>query len=347
MKQSSKAAGWREILTFVEGPGRIKPGTTAESLEQEFDDRDLNNVSNTVPGDWRKLPDELESVLFAKSGDKSEAFMLTKRASNGILAWALINNWYMATSGLGICQRRAAIMSPVQSKSDSEVMYDVERWLDEVRELMALGQPDLPPMYKITGLKQIATQKIIDQIEFQEQRLIGTAPEKMWEELKDFTLNWSRYWMLDQRAPTAPDPNKMDTNNVSQSSPTQWGPPGISMGGGSNHSWQQEWQAQMIATMKGKGKGPANGKGFGPWKGGKGSFGNGFGGGKGKGKGMEFQNPYRGYCANCHLIGHSSNYCPYLGKGFKGTCKGCGIIGHKQALCPRAIARRRTEPWPE
>ena len=35
------------------------------------------------------------------------------------------------------------------------------------------------------------------------------------------------------------------------------------------------------------------------------------------------------------MIGHSSNYCPYLGKGFKGTCKGCGIIGHKEAVCPK------------
>jgi len=128
---------------------------------------DLNSATAAVPGDWIK-----ESVLLAKSEDKSGAFMLTKRSANGILAWALINNWYMATSA-----------ATPQSKSDSEVMCDVERWLDEVRELVALGQPDLPPMYKVTGLRQIATQKIRDQIVFQEQRLIGMTPDRMGEQI--------------------------------------------------------------------------------------------------------------------------------------------------------------------
>jgi len=273
--------------------------------------------------------------LLAKSEDKSEAFMLTKRAQNGILVWAMVHNWYMATSGLGISQRMAWVMTPPQSRNDSDVMYDVEKWLDEIRELVALGQPDLPAMYKVTGLKRIATPEIRKQIEIQEQRLRGLHPERVWTDLRDLVLNWSRSIMLDQRTPPASDPNRMDTNNISPSWDQQsWGPPGLHMGGGQNPPWLQPWNDPMAATVKGKGKGLGPGKGFGMWQNGKGPQGfKGFG--KGKGKNPEFTTPFRGYCANCHLIGHSSNYCPYLGKGFKGTCKGCGIIGHKEAVCPK------------
>jgi len=151
----------------------------------------------------------------------------------------------------------AGIMNPTRSKSDGDIMYDIERWLDEGREMVALGQPDLPPMCKVTRLKQIATQKIRDQIEFQEQRLIGMAPEKVWDEPRDFALNWSRSRMLDQRAPAVPDPNKMDLNNVSPTGPSAWSPAGLNTGGGLP-PWSQE---QMMATVKGKGKGPTSGKG--------------------------------------------------------------------------------------
>ena len=95
----------------------------------------------------------------------------------------------MATSGLGISQRMASVMNPPQSKTDSDVMYDVERWLDEVRELVAIGQPDLPGLYKVTALKQIATPKIRDEIEFQEQRLRGSHPDKLWQELHDYAVS--------------------------------------------------------------------------------------------------------------------------------------------------------------
>ena len=125
---------WPVGHPFPRHKGEGKGGRTT------LNDADLNDAASTVPGHWAKVQEELESVLLAKSEDKSEAVIVTKRSSDGILAWALINNWYMATSGFGICQRMAADMHPVQSKSDSEVMYDVERWQDEVRELMALGQ---------------------------------------------------------------------------------------------------------------------------------------------------------------------------------------------------------------
>ena len=150
--------------------------------------------------------------------------------------------------------------------------------------------------------------------------------------------------MLDRRSPQNPD--KMDLNNVNgngsqpgfgqPTSPMPWGPPGLNMGGGI-----PQWPDPNIATIKGKGKG-FPGKGFGQWGPGKGSGDKGAGDSKGKGKG--FQNPYFGYCANCNLIGHSSNYCPYLGKGFKGSCQGCGVYGHRIALCPKGKGKEKEMP---
>ena len=148
--------------------------------------------------------------------------------------------------------------------------------------------------------------------------------------------------MLDQRSPIASNPDKMDINNANGSpaglQPQQgsqpdvpWGPPGLNMGGGLP-PWPPGWIDPTVATVKGKGKG-FPGKGFGSWGPAKGFGDKGSNDSKGKGKG--FQNPYNGYCAHCHLIGHSSNYRPYLGKGFKGSCKGCGVYGHRIALCPK------------
>ena len=54
-------------------PNRTKSSTTAESLESEFDNWGLKTPGTaTVPGDWKILSDELESILLAKSEDKSE-----------------------------------------------------------------------------------------------------------------------------------------------------------------------------------------------------------------------------------------------------------------------------------
>jgi hypothetical protein len=57
---------------------------------------------------------------------------------------------------------------------------------------------------------------------------------------------------------------------------------------------------------------------------------------KGKGgKGAIFY----GTCYNCGAIGHSSQRCPELGKGFKGNCHGCGTKGHTKAECPKGTPK--------
>ncbi len=141
---------------FVEKPD-VDMGATAEGLEAQWDEYTLHNQGITEATDWAILDEELNTVMMAKSEDKSEAFLLTKRAGGkGILAWAWINNYYTATSGMGISARMAQIMNPKQAKKDEDVIWNVESWLDEIRELIAMGEVELPAGYKITALKMIA-----------------------------------------------------------------------------------------------------------------------------------------------------------------------------------------------
>ena len=72
--------------------------------------------------------------MIAKSEDRGEAFLLEARAGGkGILAWAWINNYYTAKSGMGISARMAQIMNPEQAKKGEDVIWNVESWLDEMR----------------------------------------------------------------------------------------------------------------------------------------------------------------------------------------------------------------------
>ena len=79
------------------------------------------------------MSDELDAVLQSKTDWKSQACALWKK-ENGILTWVWINGWYMQTTGMGMAERRKCIMSPTQSKSDAEVMYEVQKWKDEGME---------------------------------------------------------------------------------------------------------------------------------------------------------------------------------------------------------------------
>ena len=88
-------------------------------------------------------------MLLYLSEDKSEAFLMVKRASNtcgeraGLIAWNRVNKWYTATSGVAMSDRLSAVMRPSQAKRDEDVMYEVEKWLDDARECRAMGATDL------------------------------------------------------------------------------------------------------------------------------------------------------------------------------------------------------------
>ena len=78
------------------------------------------------------------------SEDKSEAFLITKRNQDGMLAWGLLRIWYLSISGMGICRRMGRVMNPSHSQKDEEGMRDIEMWIAEMKELRALGEVELP-----------------------------------------------------------------------------------------------------------------------------------------------------------------------------------------------------------
>ena len=259
IKQVTGAKGWRKLMHLVEDPGaRLRTDVTSEDLKDKWVEHLLHNPEDGNENDFEVLSGELETILLNKSEDKSQAFLLNQRAQCGILAWVWINNWYMAISGQGVSRRMGKIMNPPQAKSDAEVMIEVEKWLDEARELVAMGQDDLPPGYKVSAIKSIATQRIRDQMEIQEAKMHHMTPEAVWSELRDTALNLSESKIVEEREKGKK--SQMDVGHLGE---------GIDLGG--KGSWMQEsnaWQGQWESNMvKGKGKG----KGFTPYgKGGKG-----------------------------------------------------------------------------
>ena len=59
-------------------------------------------------------------------------------------------------------------MNPPQCRREEDLIYDINTWLDESRELVNLGEAELPSSYKITSLKRIATDKVREELEEQE-----------------------------------------------------------------------------------------------------------------------------------------------------------------------------------
>jgi hypothetical protein len=224
-------------------------------------------------------------------------------------------------------------MNPQQSKTDEDVIKDVDRWLDEQRTLISLGEDPMPPGYKITALKRIATNKVREELEREERklRLDGESKEHIWDALSNYALNMSRDRLLEKRDK---GPQPMDIGGV-------WG--GIDMGGGvgnADNGSQYNHQQGGLNYTKGKGKkgqyapykGKGNPKGYGKY-GGKGTP---KGGGKGyKGSSSYPTTPFYGECDVCHRIGHSKYFCPDMGKGFKGACDICKTIGHPHKVCPK------------
>ena len=129
-------------MEWIETPGTKITGRQEidELMEQAETEAEIPQHFET----YRKVGDALEGMLMHISEDKSESFLMTKRASNGWTAWHRVNKWYMATSGLGMTDRMSAIMKPSQSKKDEDVVYDVEKWIDDMKECRALGASELP-----------------------------------------------------------------------------------------------------------------------------------------------------------------------------------------------------------
>ena len=92
-------------------------------------------------------------------------------------------------------------MCPVMSKKDEDVMLDVQKWLDEIKELVAMGQEELGVGYKITALKMIATDKIRKDLETEERYCTrdGRSEDFIWDRLYQMTMNISKDDYLHKR----------------------------------------------------------------------------------------------------------------------------------------------------
>ena len=113
-------------------------------------------------------------------------------------------------------------MNPPQSARDEDVMGDIQKWMDELRDLVSLGEDELGDGYKITAIKAIATQKIRDELDREEREceMKGLGMKEKWERMSRYAINMSRDHFLVQRD-TPPkrsktDPNAMDVGMMDQ-----------------------------------------------------------------------------------------------------------------------------------
>jgi len=161
-KQVGPPTGWREVLEYLESPEAMKKQEiTSEDLKIWLTSPGGNAAKRAgmTEGGIMKMGEDLDVILQSKCGEKSQACTLWKRSKeDGILAYFWINVWYMSTSGEGITIRTTSLMNPTTSKKDEEVMYDVQKWLDDEREMEAMGIDRLGVDYRIAAVKRICTQ---------------------------------------------------------------------------------------------------------------------------------------------------------------------------------------------
>ena len=207
-RQVTKVKGWKSAFEVFDLYKFIRmTGVEVEEVKKEFyrrcelDALDPNCGAKLVAGDWERMEEDLNSIIQAKSEDKSQARMIWRRSDSGIEAWMMINSWYMQTTGMGISQRRGYLMNPAQSKHDGDVIANLQNWMDEHRELQALGEEPLGFGYKITALKRIATPGIQAELERQERycEMEGQDQRTIWETLYRYATNMSKDEFLKQR----------------------------------------------------------------------------------------------------------------------------------------------------
>jgi hypothetical protein len=143
-----------EILEYIEET--TTKWTGSETMSESYDDAELNGIT-CEKGKWEKWGREIKSLVLQKADEKSEAFLLAKRVKFGWSAWYVLNKWYSAVSGEGLSQRVTNLMKPKQSKRDEDVVHDVEKWMDELKECRALGASEMPYDYMYTAIRGIAT----------------------------------------------------------------------------------------------------------------------------------------------------------------------------------------------
>ena len=120
-----------KIMESIETPSTKLTGKEEmeEVMQQAEDEAGVPRHEET----YRKIGEAMGSLLLHLSENKSGSFLMTERVSHGWTAWSRVNKWYMATSGLAVSERIAAVMKPSQSRKDEDVVYEVEKWLDDTK----------------------------------------------------------------------------------------------------------------------------------------------------------------------------------------------------------------------
>ena len=360
-KLISKVPWHEEVFKAVES---IEIGKQMWNMQQSEFDRilrdamaNLRNQNALIPAmdmplhnDLKTMEQELDAVLQGKVGDKSQAAVLWNRSEgNGIYAWAQIHNWYIQTSGEGMMAKRTRVMYPKEIKNIDSMMYEVQAWLDEIKELELLGDRGMEPEYKITTLKNMVPESVRKDMadDIREMFRENKRPEEMFSILVNKTLDlgkdhmiWKTEGMKSNKSGSIP----MDTS-MNQAGPPI--PPGFENGfqgmgkGPGQYQYPPNGPGAYAMGPKGGGKGMYQtrqpmGKGGGKQFGGKNGYWSKNGGptkGPKGGKG-QYSAPYFHNCKGCGKPGHSWRNCPKEGKGFKAACDYCKYMGHPKSLCP-------------
>ena len=348
METVLETSNFRPIMTWIQDPSRKWTGT--ETDEETYEEavtfaREAGDSNPCTQKEWRVWGNSLKTLLTQKAEEKSEAFLLVKRAGCGWSAWHSVYKWYSAVSGEGITDRMTKLMSPSPSKKDGEVMYDVEKWMDELRDCRALGASPMGFDYMLSAIRKIATVNIKEKMDIVDAAMDPLDYESRWNRGYETLMKWARIKLLDEREK---GPKSMDMGNVA---PTPENGDGK---GQEQYGYMDQYMGWVGYGGKGSfGKGGKYGgknmKGeYGKGGFGKGNYGQyGKGGWKGDSKGGKSggkgdrpmtgptgRTIFYGNCYNCKGKGHSKGSCPELGKGFKGNCDSCGVRGHTKMNCP-------------
>ena len=354
-RQVTKLRESAEIMDYLEQPDKMNGLIwTADKLRADFVQKG-GNIDM-----YNRVADELDAILQAKTERGSQAGILWERAKgDGCANWCWTYSWYLQTTGQGISKRRGELMNPKQCGKIENMMVELQNWLDEEQNLMALGEEPLGVGYKISGLKMMAPDNLRIKLDDRERDYIadGKNTSQIWELLCNYTLNVGRDYAMSgqdqgkRQAAHRSDP--MDVGGIGGMPPQGQGTDWTPWNGQTYDQWNLypppgiQTPADINALFKGGKKGKKGG--FIP---------------KGKGKGF-FPNPnqqgttqnftkpspgvsksgralpmvptgtiFWGHCNICKTQGHSAARCPTLGKGFKGKCDACGLPGHTAGTCP-------------
>ena len=106
--------------------------------------------------------------MINKLQEGSEAYLILKREEDKIRAWRMIYAWYVKVSGQGLQTTMSELMYPSTATKDEEVLKNVERWLDDLREATNQGMDPFNDMAMITILKRLVTPRFKERMDLRD-----------------------------------------------------------------------------------------------------------------------------------------------------------------------------------